>query len=61
MPIVSQLRENMFSHHPNIPTNLNLQLQLELLQLKWLHIQHTPQSHSFVKITSSPTMMHQII
>ena len=43
-----QLLENGFSHHPNNPTNLNLQLQPNILQSDNLHNQHTPKSHSFI-------------
>ena len=29
-----QFPENIFYHHPNNPNNINLQLQLNILQLK---------------------------
>ena len=51
----------MFSHHPNNPTNLNLQLQLNLSQLIKLQIHQAPQAHSFINIASSPTTVLRIL
>ena len=56
-----QFLKNRFYHYPNNPKNLNLQLHLNLLQFKQPHIQQSPQSHSFINIAISPTIIRRIL